>query len=796
MQETWARAAACFEELSKVSSRKEMIKRLGEYFAPLDEAELVQAVYLSIARVSSESNGLEMNIGENILLKALSKFSATPVETLKKRMKEKGDISTVVTVSMRPRLFFIRKKALLLSHVFTALESIVRITGKEAALKKTEAIAELLAQCTTDEEVKYIIRIVDGKMKMGLSTQTVLCSLALALQKRFSNSRQSSAENATNNISNISGNNSGNNISNICGIGKDKYGPSTIGLTAGVTSEGLSSPGDGLSAGGTSVSVNSPNAINTTADNLTSTSSTLSSPTESLTSTADNLISTAESILSGDHPDNKSRDDPDELASALTDTGALTENTSALTESTRALSGTTDGLTGSTSALSGTIDGLSSISVRNSEIKDDVQIETFEEGGKIEWTEAENEIMEAMKEAYSQLPSFERLLKRLFKEGLSSLTSSLITPGYPLRPMLAMAEKDPETVAARFKEEYLVEYKYDGERVQAHCLNGNVELFSRGLENTTERFSQIIEPLKRANRTGKDFILDAEVVAYCRDTHKILSFQTLSNRKRKISEHNRNKEESEIALFIFDIIFLGSPLNKLPIKERKKILKESFTETKGQVEIATSHEFTSHNTERLQGIFTDSLAAGCEGVMVKSADSLSTYEPSKRSQKWIKLKSDYITGLHETLDLLVIGGYIGKGKRTGVYGGFLLGCINDLGEVETVTKIGTGFTEIALEEISKDLKELITDIPQADTNINNKPDVWFKPSLVWEVAAAGLSASPQYTAAKGAQELPEERGISLRFPRFIRKREDKNKETATSSEQILSMFIQTGGSNK
>lgn len=630
-----------------------MIKRLSEYFLPLREEELIHAVYLSIARVSSESNGVEMNIGENILLKALSKFSTTPIETLRQKMKEKGDISTVVTVGMRPRLFFAPKKTLFLSIVFLRLEAITKITGKESTAKKIEEIAGLLAQCTTNEEIKYIIRIIDGKMKIGLNTQSVLCSLGLALQRRL-----------------------GAHIQNEVKTGKD---PQNLKKKKSIKTENIS-------------------------------------------------------------------------------------------------------------------EGLGSQAAQ--EFYEPTEIEGIEiDGSQIEWTPEENVIMEAMKEAYSQLPAFDRIIRLVFTEGLSALFSSLVTPGYPLWPMLAIAEKDPETSANRFKDGYLVEYKYDGERVQAHFFNGKVELFSRGLENTTERFQQLVPALKEANKTQSDFIVDAEVVAYCRRTSRILSFQTLSNRKRKLTESNADKEESDIALFIFDLIYLGKSLNKLPILKRKQILKDSFTEIKGKVEVAESYEFKEHNIERLNQIFTDSLAAGCEGLMIKSADASSTYEPSKRSQKWIKLKSDYITGLHETLDLVVIGGYTGKGKRTGVFGGFLLGCIGEFGIVETITKIGTGFSEVLLEEISKTLREYVTSVPQSTTSTTNAPDVWFKPKVIWEVAAAGFSISPQYTAGMGAPELPEGRGLSLRFPRFMRKREDKTLETATTSEQILYMFRQTARSN-
>jgi DNA ligase 1 len=103
------------------------------------------------------------------------------------------------------------------------------------------------------------------------------------------------------------------------------------------------------------------------------------------------------------------------------------------------------------------------------------------------------------------------------------------------------------------------------------------------------------------------------------------------------------------------------------------------------------------------------------------------------------------------LDLVVVGGYYGKGKRTNVYGAFLLACYDsDSEEYQTICKLGTGFSEEALQSHSDSLKPL--EMTKVRGNVKPggaKPDVWFEPKIVWEVLAADLSLSPVYTAAHG-----------------------------------------------
>ncbi|TMW68304.1 hypothetical protein Poli38472_005772 [Pythium oligandrum] len=436
--------------------------------------------------------------------------------------------------------------------------------------------------------------------------------------------------------------------------------------------------------------------------------------------------------------------------------------------------------------------------------------------------EKQEKALAQVKKAFAECPSYNALVKafqdvqetvetRPFLK-VSDFTKvaelCVLTPGTPVSPMLARPTKAYAMVFDRFQgQPFTCEYKYDGERAQIHILpNGEIAIFSRNFENSTERFPDVKLMIQKAAKKSqiKSCIVDAEVVAVDKATNKRLPFQVLSTRSRK----NVKVEDIKVpvCIYAFDLLYLnGESMLQEQLTKRRSILKEMFEVEDGSFEFATSMdvdgvmpgvddaEAMEVAVDKVRTFLEEAVKENCEGLMVKTLEKEATYEPANRSHKWLKLKKDYLDGIGDSTDLVPIGAFHGRGKRTGVYGAYLLACYDpDTEMFQAITKLGTGLSDEVLKEFSNQLKEKVVDRPPSDYAIADgiKPDVWFEPSCVWEILGADLSISPKYTAAMGL--VAKDKGISLRFPRFIRIREDKNPAQATTSHQIADLYRAQG----
>ncbi|RCV42376.1 hypothetical protein SETIT_9G212100v2 [Setaria italica] len=402
----------------------------------------------------------------------------------------------------------------------------------------------------------------------------------------------------------------------------------------------------------------------------------------------------------------------------------------------------------------------------------------FEEAAKI------------IKQVYSVLPIYDKIVPALLEAGVWKLPETCkFSIGVPVGPMLAKATKSVSEIIDKFQGlEYTCEYKYDGERAQIHCMeDGSVEIYSRNAERNTGKYPDVVDAVSRFRKpTVKSFVLDCEIVAYDREKKKILPFQILSTRARKGVTVNDIKVS--VCTFGFDILYMnGKPLLQEQLKIRREHLYNSFEEVPGVFQLATA--ITSNDLEEIQKFLDTAVNSSCEGLIIKTLDKDATYEPAKRSNNWLKLKKDYMDSIGDSLDLVPIAAFYGRGKRTGVFGSFLLACYDEQNEeYQTICNIGTGFSEQQLEERSSSLRSKVIEKPKAYYRFADTmdPDVWFEPSEVWEVKAADLSISPVHRAANGI--VDPNKGISLRFPRLLRLRDDKSPEQATTSEQVADMY--------
>ncbi|ETV73308.1 hypothetical protein, variant 6 [Aphanomyces astaci] len=322
------------------------------------------------------------------------------------------------------------------------------------------------------------------------------------------------------------------------------------------------------------------------------------------------------------------------------------------------------------------------------------------------------EALKHVKRAFSEFPNYEVLAsslltvftrendqKGVFASQFVELAEFChLTAGTPVSPMLARPTKSYAMVLDRFQAmPFTCEYKYDGERAQIHILpNGDIRIFSRNFENSTERFPDV--KLSIANAAAKanvtSCIVDAEVVAVDKTTNQRLPFQVLSTRPRK----NVVVSEIKVAvcIYAFDLLFLnGKSFLKEPLQARREALKGMFQVTPGSFEFATSLDVANtkdddmeSTVEIVRNFLEEAVAGNCEGLMVKTLSTEATYEPANRSHKWLKLKKDYLDGIGDSTDLVPVGAFYGRGKRTGVYGAYLLACYDPETEMyQCITKV-------------------------------------------------------------------------------------------------------------
>lgn len=401
-----------------------------------------------------------------------------------------------------------------------------------------------------------------------------------------------------------------------------------------------------------------------------------------------------------------------------------------------------------------------------------------------------------VKKAYSEVPSYDALLNALLRVPLDQMhVACTLTPGIPVEPMLAKPTKSIQEVLKRLNgQRFTCEYKYDGERAQVHMLqDGTFKVFSRNLLDTSVKYPEVPQYVRAAAMDGvTSFVLDTEVVAFNRETGNLVPFQVLSTRKK--TEESAETAKVQVIVEAFDLMYLnGKSLLNMSFSDRRDLLKANFGPVESKFQFAKSLDHTEDGDTTILEDFLEAAVKGqCEGLMVKTLDGNAAYEPSKRSLNWLKLKKDYLDGLGDSVDLVPLGGYYGRGKRTGTFGAYLLACYDpETEEFQSVCKIGTGFSDEDLKNLSESFNDHSLDEKPSNyiTSDTLACDVWFDTIQVWEVKAADLSKSSTHKGAIG-RTGEAGRGIGLRFPRFERLRDDKKPQQATTCEQILEMYYQ------
>jgi len=394
------------------------------------------------------------------------------------------------------------------------------------------------------------------------------------------------------------------------------------------------------------------------------------------------------------------------------------------------------------------------------------------------------EARELIERAYNISSDLGRVAKVLAEKGLSGIKKFQVVVGEPIRPMLAERLSSPEEILEKLGGKCIAEYKYDGERIQAHKKGDEITLYSRRLEDISDQYPDAIELLKQ-HVLAKEAILEAECVAIDPDTGEMRPFQELMHRRRKYGIE-KAMEEYPVSLFMFDALYVdGKDLTLEPYPVRRKTL-ESVVKEGERVKIA-KHIITD-NVKELESFFLEAIEEGCEGLMCKSIAEDSVYQAGARGWLWIKYKRDYKSEMTDTVDLVIVGAFHGRGKRAGTYGALLLAAYNpDNDTFETVTKCGTGFTDEDLAKLPEMMKKHVIQHKHPRVNSMIEADVWFEPKVVIEVLGAEITLSPIHTCAMDT--IRKGSGLAILFPRFTGNyRLDKSAEDATTISEIIEMY--------
>jgi DNA ligase-1 len=383
--------------------------------------------------------------------------------------------------------------------------------------------------------------------------------------------------------------------------------------------------------------------------------------------------------------------------------------------------------------------------------------------------------------AYNRTSDLGLIARTLWDAGEVGLEALKVRAGHPLRPQLAERLPNPDAVMKKLRT-VGVQPKYDGLRVQIHKDRDRVSIFSRNLESMTAMFPELVAAAGKLEVDS--VILDGEAIAYNPESEEYVPFQETTARRRKegIQEF---ADRAPIRAFVFDVMFRdGSDLTQLPYERRFEIVEDLL---RGSDTLLTAPLIRTDSTEVLTRELLDNISHGLEGVVAKRLDS--TYQAGARNFNWVKLKRNTSGQLTDTIDVVLLGYYRGKGKRADFGTGALLAGVYDADKDEfvTITKLGTGLSDQGWRDINKRLASLELAEKPARVNSNFVPDAWLTPAIVVEVLADEITPSPRHTAGM-TDDRP---GFALRFPRIVSLRtEDKKAEDATTVQEIREMFEQ------
>jgi len=389
---------------------------------------------------------------------------------------------------------------------------------------------------------------------------------------------------------------------------------------------------------------------------------------------------------------------------------------------------------------------------------------------------------EQIENAYNVSSDLGKVSLIVATDGIDEIKKFKISLFSPIRPMLADRVQSEKDVIKKMPEQFAAEYKLDGERVQIHKQSDKIILFSRRLENITQYYPDIVENIGKSLNVNEG-VFEAEIVPINENTGEFLPFQELMHRRRKY-KLDEAVSQYPITVNFFDVLYFDKKdcLN-LEYSERRKILEKLVNEDNFSKLVPM---LFVKNENEIEDFLENSINAGCEGLMLKTPSA--PYRAGTRGSNWLKLKREYRNELGDSFDLIVIGAYFGRGRRTGLYGTLLLATYNpEKDNFPSICKVGTGFTDESLDQLYQILSNNVTLKKNSRIVSEMEADVWFEPKLVLEIVGSEITLSPIHKT--GLDLIRKSSGFALRFPKFTGKiRYEKAVEDASTVEEVLTLY--------
>lgn len=374
--------------------------------------------------------------------------------------------------------------------------------------------------------------------------------------------------------------------------------------------------------------------------------------------------------------------------------------------------------------------------------------------------------VEAVQNAYNLLNDFGEVAQIAKVSGLAGLKNVKMEVGRPLKVMLYQKVNSISEAFERVGTPAIVEYKYDGFRMQVHKANGKISIFTRRLDEVTRQFPDVVKFAEEFIK-GESYVVDAEAVGYDTRSKKYLAFQNISQRIKRKYDIDKMAQDFPVELNIFDMMsYEGENVMKKPLSERREMLEKCVTSQ--PFKLMLSKKLITDSPEEAQDFYQASLDAGNEGVMFKNQEGI--YKPGSRVGYGVKVKP-----VMESLDLVIVGAEWGEGKRSGWFTSFTLACYDpDTGELMEIGKVGTGIKEKVELGVSF---EQLTELLKPHVIKEKGREVTVQPSVVVEIKFEEIQKSPTYSS-----------GYALRFPRVVRIRDDRSIEECSDIQLVEDLY--------